>query len=69
MSADNLFYEPYNIALEDISEIWSFAQGILSKDYKPHYLPNVANLKNLVDEAKRSISNLENGILTLNLNP
>jgi transcriptional regulator with XRE-family HTH domain len=66
VSADNLFYEPYDIALEDISEIWSYAQGILPKEYKPHYLPNQANLKNLLDEAKRSISNLENGILTLN---
>lgn len=66
VSADNSFYKPYEIALEDIAEVWRYVRGILPQDYKPHYLPDEANLRNLVDEAKRSISNLENSILKLN---
>lgn len=66
VSADNSFYKPYEIALEDIVEVWRYVRGILPQDYKPHYLPDETNLRNLVDEAKRSISNLENSILKLN---
>lgn len=66
VSADNSFYAPYDIPLEDIAEVWRYVRGILPQDYKPHSLPDEANLKNLVAEAKRSISNLENGILKLN---
>lgn len=66
VSADNSFYKPYEIALEDIVEVWRYVRGILPQDYKPHYLPDEANLRNLVDEAKRSISNLESSILKLN---
>ena len=65
VSADNSFYEPYNIALEEIAEVWRYVRGILPQDYKPHTLPDKANLKNLVDEAKKSISNLENSLLRL----
>jgi len=66
VSADNPFYEPYNIALEDIVEVWRYVRGILPQDYKPYVLPDEANLKNLLLEAKKSISNLENSILKLN---
>lgn len=66
VSADNSFYEPYNISFEDIVEVWRYVRGILPQDYKPYHLSGQANLKNLVDDAKRCISNLENGILKLN---
>ncbi|HBR12395.1 MAG TPA: XRE family transcriptional regulator [Chryseobacterium sp.] len=66
VSADNLFYEPYNIALEDISEIWQFVQGILPKDYRPHYLPDQANIRSILDDAKRNIGHLENMMLNGN---
>ncbi|OCA69075.1 XRE family transcriptional regulator [Chryseobacterium artocarpi] len=66
VSADNSFYEPYDIALEEISEVWRYVRGILPQDYKPHNLSDEKNLKILVDDAKRSISNLENSILRLN---
>lgn len=65
VSADNSLYEPYNIALEDIAEVWRYVRGILPQDYKPHTLPDETNLKHLVEQAKRSISNLENSILKL----
>ena len=63
VSADNTFYDSYDIALEDIVQIWRYVRGILPEDYKPYYLPEQTNLRSLIDEAKRSISNLENGIL------
>lgn len=66
VAADNTFYNSYDIALKDVIQIWRYVRGILPQDYKPYYLPDQTNLKNLVDEAKRSISNLENGILKLN---
>ena len=65
VAADNTFYDSYDISLKDIVQVWRYVRGILPQDYKPYYLPDYANLKNLVDEAKRSISNLEN---KLNLN-
>jgi transcriptional regulator with XRE-family HTH domain len=63
VAADNTFYDSYDIPLKDIVQIWRYVRGILPQDYKPYYLPDHTRLKNLVDEAKRSISNLENGIL------
>lgn len=65
VSADNSFYEPYNIGMEEIVEVWRYVRGILPQDYKPNSFPDESNLKNLVEEAKRSISNLENSILKL----
>lgn len=66
VAADNTFYDSYDIALKDVIQIWRYVRGILPQDYKPYYLPDHTRLRNLVDEAKRSISNLENGILKLN---
>lgn len=61
--ADNLFYAAYDIDLEDISEMWLFVQGILPKDYRPHYLPDQANIRSILDDAKRSIGYLESIML------
>lgn len=66
VAADNMFYKSYEIALEDIIEMWSYAQGILPKNYRPHYLPDSTDLKNLLNQAKQSIDELENGLLRLN---
>ena len=66
VSADNAFYDSYDIALKDIVQIWRYVRGILPQDYKPYHLPRQENLRNLLDEAKRSISKLESGILKLN---
>ncbi|MDR6372147.1 transcriptional regulator with XRE-family HTH domain [Chryseobacterium bernardetii] len=65
VAADNMFYEPYDIFLKDVVEIWRYVRGILPQDYKPHYLPDEESLKNLVDDAKRSISNLEKRLLSM----
>ena len=65
VAADNTWYGSYDIPLEDVVQIWRYVRGILPPDYKPHYLPDHASLISLVDDGKRSISNLENSILTL----
>lgn len=61
VAADNLFYEPYDIALGDIVEIWSYVMGILPKDYKP-LMPDYANLKMMIGDLKTTILNLENKV-------
>lgn len=65
VAADNTFYDAYDIFLTDVVQVWRYVRGILPQDYKPHYLPDHTNLAELVNEAKRSISNLENKLLHL----
>jgi len=65
VAADNTFYDAYDISLTDVVQVWRYVRGILPQDYKPHYLPDHTNLAELVNEAKRSISNLENKLLHL----
>lgn len=59
VAADNSFYASYDIPLKDIIQIWRYVRGILPQDYKPDYQKDYSDLKSFVDEAKRSISNLE----------
>ncbi|UZT98452.1 LexA family transcriptional regulator [Chryseobacterium fluminis] len=33
VAADNTFYEPYNIPLEEIVEVWQYASGIFPQDF------------------------------------
>lgn len=68
VAADNEFYDAYDIPLKSTVQIWRYVRGILPQDYKPHYLPDQTHLRNLVDEAKRSISNLESKLLSFNTN-
>ena len=65
VSADNSFYKPYEIALEDIVEVWRYVRGILPQDYKPSHFSEQQNLKSLLADAKRSINNLEDQILKI----
>lgn len=58
VSADNSFYDPYDISLPDIIQIWSYTIGILPKDYKP-YLPEQLTLKDMIGDLKKTIQNLE----------
>ncbi|MCS3869410.1 transcriptional regulator with XRE-family HTH domain [Chryseobacterium ginsenosidimutans] len=61
IAADNLFYEPYEIALGDVVEVWSYVMGILPKDYKP-LMPDYVNLKTMIGDLKTTILNLENKV-------
>lgn len=56
--ANNSFYEPYQIQLEDILEVWHYRMGILPKDYKP-YTEDFNNLKEIIENLKAGIQQLE----------
>ena len=47
VSADNSFYDPYDIPLSDIIQILSYTIGIFSKDYK-FLMPDYAHLKGMI---------------------
>jgi len=56
--ADNSFYKPYEVPLEDILEVWHYRMGILPKDYKP-YTEDFNHLKEIIGNLKTSIQQLE----------
>ncbi|MCL1668191.1 S24 family peptidase [Elizabethkingia ursingii] len=58
VAADNNFYDPYDIPLKDIVQVWRYVRGILPQDYKPDYQDHYT-LKSLVTQAQLSINNLE----------
>lgn len=64
LAADNTFYGSYEVSFSDIIQIWRYVRGILPKDYKPYYFSDHTDLKNLVDEAKRSLNTLEEKLQT-----
>lgn len=64
VAADNSFYDPYEIPLSEILQVWSYTIGILPKDYKP-YMPDYANLKVMVGDLKGKIQDLESKVAGL----
>ncbi|MCT3754600.1 LexA family transcriptional regulator [Elizabethkingia anophelis] len=63
VAADNSFYDPYDIPLNDIVQVWRYMRGILPQAYKPDYPQEYSDLTTLVDQAKLSICNLEKLLL------
>ncbi|UZT97064.1 helix-turn-helix domain-containing protein [Chryseobacterium fluminis] len=55
--ADNSFYEPYEIPLREIVEIWQYASGIFPEDFEPDNFEN-CNLKDMFLELRKDIKNL-----------
>lgn len=59
--ADNSFYEPYEIPLEEIVEIWQYASGIFPEDFEPeNFAPS--DLKDMFLEIRKEIKDLEGKI-------
>lgn len=58
VSADNSFYEPYEIPLKEIIEIWQYASGIFPEDFEPDNFENY-NLKDMFFELKKDIQKLD----------
>lgn len=54
VSADNSLYEPYDIASENILEIWKYINGILPKDYNLSY-SNEVDLHQIIQELRKDI--------------
>lgn len=62
MAADNSFYEPYEIPLEDIVEVWRYKQGILPQEYKPNFSNETQELKEMMMDMKREIQVLSSKV-------
>jgi hypothetical protein len=58
VSADNSFYEPYDIPFEEIVEIWQYASGIFPEDFEPGDYDNY-NFKEMFRELKQDIKQLD----------
>ncbi|WP_228437420.1 hypothetical protein [Chryseobacterium sp. 7] len=54
VSSDNSFYKPYDIALEEILEVWQYASVIFPEDFEPENLENY-NLKDIIIELRRNV--------------
>ncbi|AZA91767.1 Helix-turn-helix [Chryseobacterium nakagawai] len=58
VAADNPFYQPYDIPLEEIVEIWQYASGIFPEDFEPDNTNH--NVKDMFLELRKDIQRLEN---------
>lgn len=64
VSADNTFYEPYEIPLENIVEIWKYVRGILPENYKPGKT-NETYINTVLKEIKTSIKELDEKVSSI----
>ena len=58
VKADNSFYEPYQIPLADIKEIWEFACAISTEEFDPGDI-NIQNVKDLFLEIKGDLQKID----------
>ncbi|MCU7614363.1 helix-turn-helix domain-containing protein [Chryseobacterium sp. GMJ5] len=61
VSADNEFYEPYDIDLKNIVEIWQYASGIFPEEFDTDS-PHNYNVKDLFLELRKDIKELNHKI-------
>lgn len=61
VAADNTFYQPYDIPLGEIVEIWQYASGIFPEDFEPDHFEN-HELKEMFLELRKDIKNLDDKI-------
>ncbi len=57
VSADNSFYEPLDIPIEEIVEIWQYASGIFPEDFEPDPFESY-HLKDMFLELRKDIKGL-----------
>lgn len=65
VSADNTFYDPYEISLENIMEIWKYVRGILPENYKPDKASETY-VNTMFQELKTSIKELDDKVSSIN---
>ncbi len=58
VSADNSFYEPYDIPFEEVVEIWQYASGIFPEDFEPGDYESY-NFKEMFRELRQDIKDLD----------
>jgi len=64
VAADNSFYEPYDISLGEIVEIWQYASGVFPEDFEPYPLDR-HNLKDMFLELRKDIKGLDDKVSRL----
>ncbi|WP_262696786.1 helix-turn-helix transcriptional regulator [Chryseobacterium sp. 3008163] len=64
VSADNTFYEPYEIPLENVFEVWKYVRGILPENYKPGKT-NETYINTVLQELKTSIKELDDKVSSI----
>ncbi|MCT4327743.1 XRE family transcriptional regulator [Chryseobacterium indologenes] len=61
--ADNSFYKPYEILMEQILEIWKYKRGILPENYKPQKY-EIHSLQHILQDLKKEITKLDKHIMS-----
>ncbi|MBW8523528.1 LexA family transcriptional regulator [Chryseobacterium chendengshani] len=61
VSADNTFYEPYQVPLDNVLEIWKYVRGILPENYKLDNT-NDTHIGTILQELKTSIKELDDKV-------
>lgn len=64
VSADNTFYKPYKISIENVLEIWKYVRGILPENYKPGKTSDTY-INKVLQELKTSIKELDNKVTSI----
>ncbi len=59
VSSDNAFYEPYEIPMMDILEIWEFASSISTEEFEPEQFSS-SQITTMINDLKIDIKKLEN---------
>ena len=62
VKADNRFYEPYKIPLDEIKEIWEFACSISTQEYEADEFSQ-QSIQHLFEEIKKGINQINNIII------
>jgi transcriptional regulator with XRE-family HTH domain len=60
VGADNILYEPYDIPLTDILEIWQFAWGFLPEGYGQNSLSDTMSVQEMFLDLKRDLKKVDN---------
>ncbi len=61
VSSDNSYYNPYDIPLEEIVEVWQYASGIFPEDFEPENFENY-NLKDLIFQLRKDVQKLDSKV-------
>lgn len=61
VSADNNFYEPYDISLSDLVEVWQFACSISSVEFEPEDFSN-QNVRDMFSDIKKELHHIGRSI-------
>ncbi len=64
VAANNSFYQPYDIPLGEVVEIWQYASGIFPEDFDSTNFENY-NLKDMFSELRNTITELENKVFII----